>query len=71
MKQVRRMNNRMYIFSTNFSVWSMPGGFTSLGGGRSGYEPVDIENEPSSRAAPPPPPVKPSDPPPSVGYQAA
>ena len=49
----------------------MPGGFTSLGGGRSGYEPVDVENDPPARtAAPPAPPAKPSSQP-TEGYQAA
>lgn len=45
------------LFDVLFKVWSMPGGFSSLGGQRSGYEPVDPESGAESNSRVPPPPA--------------
>jgi len=61
------------------TVWSMPGGFTSLGGGRNGYEAVDAERDVEAHPKPAPapqthqPPVQHQAPPSNQapgGYQA-
>ena len=61
------------------SVWSMPGGFTSLAGGRNGYQDVDAGRDveshprppPSATATAPPAPSHAAPPPPQApgGYQ--
>ncbi|KAL5495256.1 hypothetical protein ACEPAI_719 [Sanghuangporus weigelae] len=59
------------------TVWSMPGGFTSLAGGRNGYQDVDAGRDVESHPRPPAPPAAPpaplhaAPPPPQApgGYQ--